>query len=282
MGRRSSGEWRVRTGAVITGGAGGLGIATARVLRARGLEVWLADLDAERTATAAAMLGEGVHAVTLDVTDAAACRAVAREVDAACGLAVWINNAGILRTGPTWGHPPGEIAALFDVNVHGTINGTFAALEVLRGAGTGRVVNVVSLAGLVAPPGEAMYAATKHAALAFTLGTAQDLRLAKVRGVRLTAVCPDGIWTPMLAERLDDPQAALSFQGGLLSAEEVAAAIGGALDSRAAVISVPRWRGGVARLYATAPRVALALGPLVAWQARAKQRRFARRQRSGG
>ena len=279
MGLRPEGG---RTGAVITGGAGGLGVATARVLRARGLQVWLADVDPDRTTAAAAALGEGVHAITLDVTDADACRDVAREVDATCGLRVWVNNAGILRTGPTWAHPPGEVAALFDVNVHGTIHGTTAALEVLRAGGGGRIVNVVSLAGLVAPPGEAMYAATKHAALGFTLGTAQDLRLAKVRDVRISAVCPDGIWTPMLAERLDDPQAALSFQGGLLDAEQVAAAIGDALDSRSVVVSVPRWRGGLARTYAAAPRVALALGPLVAWQARAKQRRFARRHRTDG
>lgn len=270
---------QARCGAVVTGGAGGLGRAIARVLRARGLQVWLADLPAAEPALAADEVGDGVHAAVLDVTDRDACRALAREVEVACGLAVWVNNAGILRTGPTWDHPPGEVAALFDVNVHGTIHGTTAALDVLRPAGVGHIVNVVSLAGLVAPPGEAMYAATKHAALAYTLGTAQDLRLAKVRGVRLTAVCPDGIWTPMLAERLDDPQAALSFQGGLLEVEQVAQVVGDALDRRSAVISVPRWRGGVARSSAMMPRVALALGPAVAWQARRAQRRHARARR---
>ena len=264
---------------MVTGGAGGIGRATARVLRARGLEVWLADLPSTDLAGAAAELGEGVHGAALDVTDAAACRRLAREVEAAAGLAVWVNNAGILRTGPTWQHPPEEVAALFDVNVHGTVHGTQAALEVFRRAGTGHVVNVVSLAGLVAPPGEGMYAATKHAALAFTLATAQDLRLAKVRGVRLTAVCPDGVWTPMLADLVDDPQAALSFQGGLLEPEDVALAVGDALDRRRLVVSVPRWRGGVARTSALLPRAALAIGPVVAWASRRDQRRYARSRR---
>lgn len=271
-----------RLGAVVTGGAGGLGRAIVRVLRARGLRVWVADVDAAGVAEAVAAEamvtgGEGVYPAVLDVTDPDACHVLAREVDAAVGLAVWVNNAGVLRTGPTWTQTPAEVAALFDVNVHGTINGTAAALAVMRPARTGRVVNVVSLAGLVAPPGEAMYAATKHAALAYTVGTAQDLRAAKAGGVRLTAVCPDGIWTPMLFDKLHDPQAALSFQGGMLRPEEVAAAVGCALDRRAVVVSVPRWRGGVARVSAAAPRLALAFGPLVAAQARRAQRRFAAR-----
>ena len=64
------------------------------------------------------------------------------------------------------------------------------------------------LAGLGAPPGEALYAATKHGAIAFSLGSLADLRRAGFKGIHVSAVCPDGIWTPMIADKLDDPDAA--------------------------------------------------------------------------
>src|SRR5918992_727893 len=111
---------------------------------------------------------------------------------------------------------------LTDVDTLGPINGPRAALEPMRAAGRGHVVNVVSLAGLGAPPGEALYAATKHGAIAFSLGALADLRRSGFSEVHVSAVCPDGIWTPMISDKLDDPDAAPSFSGQLLRAEEVA------------------------------------------------------------
>ncbi|WP_211262228.1 SDR family NAD(P)-dependent oxidoreductase [Nitriliruptor alkaliphilus] len=262
-------------GAVVTGGAGGLGRAVGAELVRRGHRVRLADLDPVAAEDAAAGLGSNATGVRLDVTDGAAVRALADEVAATDGLAVWVNNAGILRTGPSWSHADDEVHALFDVNVHGTIHGTTAAIDVMRRGGDGHIVNVVSLAGLVAPPGETVYAATKHAALAYTMGTAHDLRQHGITGLHLTAICPDGIWTPMLHDLVDDPEAALSWSGPLLTPEQVARQVGRALDRRSPVVSVPRWRGGVARAYAAFPRIALRLGPTVVAQARRKQARFA-------
>lgn len=261
-------------GAVVTGGAGGLGRALGAALTGLGLEVRLADVDGDAAAAAAAEVGG--TGVALDVRDEAACRALARQVDAGDGLALWVNNAGILRTRPSWEHPADEVRALFDVNVHGTMHGTWAALDVMRPRGAGHVVNVVSLAGLAAPPGETVYAATKHAALAFSTGTLLDLRGAGVRGVHISAVCPDGIWTPMLFDKVDDPQAAFSWQGVLLQPAQVAGAVVEVVRRPRLVVSVPRRRGAVVRTYAAVPRLALALRPLVVRGARAKQRRFAR------
>ena len=90
--------------------------------------------------------------------DAEACRAAAAlTVERGGSLDVWVNNAGVLVTGHVWEHDPETRRALFEVNTLGTINGTLAALEPMRAAGRGHVVNVVSLAGLGAPPGEALY-----------------------------------------------------------------------------------------------------------------------------
>ena len=98
---------------------------------------------------------------------------------------------------------------MLEVNALGTINGTLAALEQMRAAGQrARDQRRSPSPGLVAAPGEVAYAASKHAAIAFTLGTLSDLRRAGINDVHVSAVCPDGIWTPMIADKLDDPDAA--------------------------------------------------------------------------
>jgi NAD(P)-dependent dehydrogenase (short-subunit alcohol dehydrogenase family) len=261
---------------VVTGGGGGLGRAIGAALAGLGLRVWLADLDEVAAQRAADAVGSGVSGCALDVTDAEACRALAAQVQQDGGLAVWVNNAGVLFTRSSWEHPEREVRTMFDVNVHGTMNGTFAALEVMRPAGVGHVVNVVSLAGLAAPPGEAVYAATKHAALAFTTGTQQDLRADGVRGIHLSAVCPDGIWTPMLYDKVDDPHAAASWSGVLLSPERVAAQVARVVQRPRPITSVPGWRGGMCRVYSATPRVALATRPLLLAVARRNQKAFAK------
>jgi NAD(P)-dependent dehydrogenase (short-subunit alcohol dehydrogenase family) len=264
-------------GAVVTGGAGGLGRAVGAALRDLGLRVRLADLDPDAAGRAAAEVGGSVVGCALDVTDDAACRSLAAEVDAEDGLALWVNNAGVLYTRPSWEHPPAEVERLIGVNLLGTMNGTWAALEPMRRRGCGHVVNVVSLAGLAAPPGETVYAATKHAALAFSTGTLQDLRAAGERHVDVSAVCPDGIWTPMLFDKVRDPQAAPSWSGVLLQPRQVAEVVADVVRRPRPVTSVPRWRGAMSRAYAATPRTALAVRPALFAVARRNQAAFARK-----
>lgn len=263
------------TGAVVTGGAGGLGRAIAARLVARGYAVRIADRDLESAQRVADELG--ASAVGLDVTERAACRDLAGEVQETDGLALWVNNAGLLYTRASWDHPAAEVAAMLDVNVHGLMNGTWAALERMRPADRGQVLNVVSLAGLVPAPGETVYAATKHAALAFSTGTLQDLRLAGSRGISISSLCPDGIWTPMLFDKVDDPNAAPSWTGVMLSPEKVAGEAMRLLDSRRPVRSVPSWRGALLRAYAASPRLAVRTTPFVMAQARKRQAAFGRK-----
>ncbi len=267
-------------GAVVTGAGRGLGREIARRLHARGLAVHVTDVDAAAAAAVAAELGGGAWSSALDVGDAAACRAAAAATAERAGeLAVWVNNAGVLRTGRAWDHSDAERDLMLRVNAAGLMHGTLAALERMRPAGRGHVINVVSLAGIVAAPGEAVYAASKHAAMAFTLGTQFDLRRSGIRDVHVSAVCPDGIWTPMLYDKLDDPEAAVSFSGVLLEPGVVADAAVGLLDRPRPVLVLPRWRGPVLRLFDATPRLGLRLLPLVLADARRKQRRHARRLR---
>lgn len=268
--------------AVVTGAGSGLGRAIALDLAGRGYLVQATDIDAGAATETAAEIGAGGSSAQLDVTDAEACRAMAAAAATEGGsLDLWVNNAGVLVTGQSWEQDERTRRAMLDVNALGTMNGTIAALEKMVPAGRGHVINVISLAGLVAAPGEVNYSASKHAARAFTLGTLFDLRRSGISGVELSAVCPDGIWTPMLADKLDDPAAAGSFSGELLTPERVATAVGKLAERPRPLLVLPRWRGPMLRLFDLFPRFALRLLPLAMRDARRRQRRYKQLIESG-
>lgn len=283
--------------AVVTGAGGGLGRAIAIGLAGLGYAVWSTDIDRDSAARTAAEIDDrranavlpGMRAelrraqpAELDVRDEAACRALAAAVVAEHGtLDLWVNNAGVLRTGLAWEQDEATRAAMLSINAVGTINGTIAALEQMVPAGRGHVINVISLAGIVAAPGEVTYAASKHAAMAFTLGTLFDLRRSGHRGIDLSAVCPDGIWTPMLEDKLDDPDAAGSFSGHLLTPERVAREVGKLTQKPRPILIIPRSRGPMLRGFDLFPRLGLRLIPLVMWDARRRQRRYKKLIESG-
>ncbi|MFE2336072.1 SDR family oxidoreductase [Streptomyces coelicoflavus] len=196
---------RPRTGAVVTGAGRGLGRLIAALLVERGHHVLVTDVSEDAARAAAAELGSDASWAAVDVRDEAqVARARDRVVAEAGRLEVWVNNAGVLVTGPAWEQPSDVRRLMLEVNALGTVNGTVAAIGAMRHTG-GHILNVVSLAGLTAVPGEAVYAASKHAAIGFSLSTLADLRLAGIRNVDISCVCPDGIWTPMLHDKLDDP-----------------------------------------------------------------------------
>ncbi|USX54637.1 SDR family oxidoreductase [Lentzea sp. HUAS12] len=265
-----------KAGAVVTGAGRGVGRLVARMLVERGYTVLVTDVD-EATATATAT-EIGALARVLDVRDEAAVEAARDDIVARAGrLDVWVNNAGVLVTGPAWEQDATTRRLMVEVNALGTINGTVAAIQAMRGNGGGHVVNVVSLAGITPVVGEAVYAASKHAAIGFSLSTLADLRQAGVHDVDISCVCPDGIWTPMLHDKLDDPAAALSFSGTLLQPEDIAAAVAAVLDRPRPVVTVPRWRGALARLADTFPRFGLRAIPFMVARGRRTQRRLAAR-----
>ena len=268
--------------ALVTGAGRGLGLEIARALAARGLTVHVTDVDEGTAWAAAEELGGTAFSSKLDVRDRDACdAAAAMTIEQGGSLDVWVNNAGVLVTGHVWDHDPDTCRLLFEVNTLGTINGTLAALGPMRRVGRGHVINVVSLAGLGAPPGEALYGATKHGALAFSLGALADLRREGLGGIHISSVCPDGILTPMIADKLDDPDAAPSFSGHLMRAEEVAPHVAGLLDRPRPVLAVPRWRGIQVRILDAFPGLFLRLVPLFMADSRRRQRRWKKRIEAG-
>ena len=262
-------------GAVVTGAGRGLGKEIARLLVERGHQVLVTDLDAATAQAAAEEIGAGATWLAVDVRDQAQCDAARDTILALAGrLDTWVNNAGVLVTGPAWEQEEASRRLMLEVNALGTINGTVAAIGAMRGTGGGHVVNIVSLAGITAVAGEAVYAASKHAAMGFSLSTMADLRLAGVTDIDISCVCPDGIWTPMLHDKLDDPGSALSFSGKLLQPAEVVDAVRVVLDRPRLVTTVPRWRGLVARFADVVPRFGLAAAPLVVAHGRRTQKKL--------
>lgn len=234
--------------AVVTGAAGGLGRVLVERLGRAGYDVVGVDI-------------AGTDRL-LDVTDAAACRALADEL----APAVWINNAGVLGAGDAATQPDDVVDRVIDVNLRGVVHGTRAAVAAMRRAGGGHVVQIASLASWVPVPGETVYAATKAGVLSFTLGLAAELRAQGVRDVELSAVCPDGMLTPMLTDVLDQDALALSFSAPrLVTPAQVAERVVEVLDRPRLVACVPRWRGAQVRLLAAAPDAALRAAPLF-WQ----------------
>jgi NAD(P)-dependent dehydrogenase (short-subunit alcohol dehydrogenase family) len=273
---------RPMPGALVTGAGRGVGLEIARRLVGRGYEVAVTDVDEANTASAADQLGDRAWALPLDVTDPDAVSAAAQQVVKRSGsLDVWVNNAGILITGLAHQQPVDTYHKHLEVNYLGTVHGTLAAIEQMRRSGRGQIINLISLAGLAAATGIVAYSASKHAAIAFSLGTAADLRRDGLGAIQISCVCPDGVWTPMINDKLDDPNDALSFSGVMLMPEQVAEHVERLLDKPKPVLTIPRWRGQFARFFDRHPKLSLRLTPLLMRDALRRQRAFKRKVESG-
>jgi NAD(P)-dependent dehydrogenase (short-subunit alcohol dehydrogenase family) len=211
--------------AIVTGGASGIGAATARLLTERGARVAVLDRDpADPTYTALS--------VPCDVTDAAAVSAAVDRVAAELGrLDVVVNNAGIGATGTVADHDDDEWRRVLDVNVLGIARVSRAALPHLRRSPNAAIVLTSSVVAVLGVPQRALYSASKGAVLALALAMAADH---VGEGIRVNAVLPgtaDTPWVGRLLAVADDPDAAREQLrdrqplGRLVSAEEVAHAI---------------------------------------------------------
>jgi NAD(P)-dependent dehydrogenase (short-subunit alcohol dehydrogenase family) len=211
--------------AVVTGGASGIGLATARLLTARGARVAVLDLDPVGADPAS-------HAIRADVTDDASVRSgIEAAVTALGGLDIVVNNAGIGAAGTVEDNPDEQWHRVFDVNVIGMVRTSRAALPHLRRSEHAAIVNTCSIVATAGLPQRALYSATKGAVLSLTLAMAAD-HIAE--GIRVNCVNPgtaDTPWVKRLLTAADDPaaeRAALEARqpmGRLVSADEVAAAI---------------------------------------------------------
>jgi NAD(P)-dependent dehydrogenase (short-subunit alcohol dehydrogenase family) len=152
----------------ITGGARGIGLATAVALTALGAKVAIGDIDEVTLKESATELGLTTYA-NLDVTDVESFAAFLDRVDAELGpIDVLVNNAGIMPTGRLIDEPAMVTRRIIDINILGVINGSKLAAQRMVPRGKGHVINVASLAGEIYTPGLATYCASKYAVVGFT------------------------------------------------------------------------------------------------------------------
>ncbi len=226
--------------AFLTGGAGGIGRATAIAFAREGAFVVVSDLGAPHDTVAQFEDPSAGEAIALDVTNADAVKATVAAIAARHGrLDIAFNNAGISLEQPT---TPWESMDVYDrvvaVNQRGVFLCMAAELEVMVPQGSGSIVNTASVAGLVGLSG-AGYCGSKHAVIGLTRSAA--VRYA-AQGVRINAVCPGAIETPMTRDILADPQGAaflsqMAPMGRVARAEEVAEAVVFLASDRASFIT---------------------------------------------
>jgi NAD(P)-dependent dehydrogenase (short-subunit alcohol dehydrogenase family) len=185
--------------ALITGGAAGIGAASARALGAEGAKLVLTDLDEAGARALAAALGEvGIEAIGLghDVTDEAAWEAVMKQALARFGrLDVVVNNAGIAFVGPTEDTTLADWRRMLGVNLDGVFLGTKHAIRAMKGRG-GSIINISSILGIDGAATAAAYCASKGGVRLFTKAVAIECGEAG-HGIRVNSVHPGYIRTAM-------------------------------------------------------------------------------------
>ncbi len=225
---------------IITGAASGIGRAAARLFAEYGATLMLVDRD-ERVRAAAAELA-GAHSAIADTTDSAAIAEIVASFPRVDGA---FNNAGIEgldgKMLPLADYPDDEFDCVMRVNVRGLWLCLKAQMPALQANGGGAIVNTASVMGWLGAPGMSAYVASKHAVVGLTRTAALD---GASHGVRVNAVLPGAVATPMLTERgfvanpgFEDFAKAAHPLGRIAQPEEVAEAAAWLLSSKASFVT---------------------------------------------
>ncbi len=265
---------------VVTGAASGIGAHLARELLARGARVCAADVNTGAMDALRALAGDDrLMRVKLDVRDPAQWQTLLGEVRARWQkLDVLINVAGVIRPGYIHAFAADDVHLQLDVNSKGVIFGTQAAARVMLEQGYGHIINIASLAGVAPVPGLALYSASKFAVRGFTLAAAFELR---DKSIKVTAICPDAVQTPMLDQQVDREEAAMTFSGSRspLTVEDIGRAIfERALPKAPLEITLPAHRGFMAKFGSAFPGSSLGM---LSWLRERGRKRQLRRRHPG-
>jgi NADP-dependent 3-hydroxy acid dehydrogenase YdfG len=232
----------------ITGGARGIGKATAQALTRQGMRVAVGDLDLQAAQGTAAELGRSAIALPLDVTDRDSFTTFLDGVEEQLGpLEVLINNAGIMQLGRFVDEDDLTARRMIDINIGGVILGTKLALDRMVPRNRGHIVNISSQAGKYGAPGGATYSATKHAVIGLTEAVRGELRLMKA-DIDVSYVMPFVVNTE-LGSGLGQARGMRNLQPS-----DVAAAIVEALQRRLVDVWVPKSSRTTQLLGALLPR----------------------------
>ncbi len=234
--------------AAITGAGRGIGRETARAFVREGMKVAIGDLDLAAAQEVAAELGDRAVALPVDVTRHESVEAFLDAAEEQLGpLDVVVNNAGIMQLGWFAEEDDATAQRMIDINLHGVIFGTKAALARMEPRNHGHIVNIASQAGVLGTPGGATYSATKHAVVGLTEAVRGEMRLRGVN-VRLSYVLPAVVNTELGSGLQRNPGVKQ------LEPSDVAEAIVDALRNGTVDVWVPKSVKGLARVAGLLPR----------------------------
>jgi len=190
---------------LVTGASSGIGAAACRAFSAQGCRVAMAARRKEKLDSLAQELSTAsvdILGIECDIRDAAQARGAVEEVVRRWGaLDILVNNAGVQRFGRFHEQDLGELEDLIQTNLLGVVYASHAALRRMSDAGSGHIVNVSSIGGLMGMPWTSVYSASKFAVVGLTEALRREYRGS---GVRLSVFCPGTVDTPMAAEPLKD------------------------------------------------------------------------------
>jgi 2-dehydro-3-deoxy-L-rhamnonate dehydrogenase (NAD+) len=237
--------------AIITGGAGAIASALAKRLMARGYRLILVDLDQDRLDASAAAPSAEVQTIRADLTVHTDVERVAALVEAEAGLALLVNNAGIIRPGNVVDLPYSELEKHISVNLLAPMRLAQAAARGMAARRGGCILSIVSAAALVALPGSAAYSASKFGLRGFLIALSQELAGS---GVKVRGVFPCAVDTPMLRYEAAHGGSALNFLNkDVLSVDQVAEACLRAIDGKALETYLPFGDGLSGRIVCALP-----------------------------
>jgi 3-oxoacyl-[acyl-carrier protein] reductase len=212
--------------ALVTGATGGIGAAIARALHKAGATVAISGTRANVLEDLKAELGERVHVIACNLSDAADVEKLVPAAEAAMGsLDILVNNAGITKDGLAMRMKDEDWQSVIDVNLTASFRLARAAMRPMMKKRWGRIVNITSVVGVTGNPGQANYVASKAGIIGLTKSLAQELA---ARNVTVNAVAPGFIATPM-TDVLNDKQKEMILgrvpAGKLGSPDDIAAAV---------------------------------------------------------
>ncbi|HRV59521.1 MAG TPA: SDR family NAD(P)-dependent oxidoreductase, partial [Solirubrobacterales bacterium] len=231
---------------VITGSGRGIGLATATILASRGHRLIMSDIDGDLAGQEAEKLSTRAAGFGLDVTNRDAFREHLEMVESEFGpIDVLVNNAGIAPASPNiLEQDPAMTDRTIDINLKGVMNGTIEAIRLMLPRGRGQVVNIASLAGITGVAGLAAYSASKFGVVGFTESVRSEFYDS---GLKFTCVMPGPVSTGMMDGTSSSPVVSM------LSPEEMAAGIAGAIESGKPRVSLPHSSYVLSRLISILP-----------------------------
>ena len=231
----------------VTGGGRGIGERIAARLAAAGARVAVGDVDETAAVEVAEQLGDGHIGLPLDVASPESFGAFLAEVERTLGpLDVLVNNAGVMWVGPFTEEPETSLRRQLEVNMVGVMRGVRLAAPAMRTRGSGHIVTIASAGSVLALPGEASYAATKHGVLGYLKAVREELR---GTGVHVSVVMPAVVDTRLAA-------GTATGVARRLSPDQVAEAVLGLLLRPRFEVSIPRYVDPLNRAVSLLPRPA--------------------------